>query len=451
MELEEKTMNRVDQQGHPEPDMELTRERKGRKVPVLYYLCRNQQLEHPHFIEVTLVSPDGLYLRDVIEKFDSLRGRGMASMYSWSCKRSYKNAFVWNDLGEDDLIVPAHENEYILKGSELVEENYSGRARNMKLQSLQLLSEQPSSITQDDYSSSTNVMDDGCRSLTKYKIYKSTHGLADASTQTDEHVNVQQTCTRSLLTDNGPVDSLTNDSPSSSGACSSACKTDTLESLMKADDHHFHTSKKIEEEEEEEDNDDEYQVPTNTKIRGLLQLISCGSVSPQDHNLSQSLTCRSKSLDSKSRIISSSVMLGELDCLSENRKYTGMQLGDKQYFSGSLVETKLLKNEEIHNLKRSSSFSANRMKCTPRSIMGSLSRHSKSASMRFCENPNSCIQSPCLSNNGSNRITSSCLSKKPSKRTESFGDNKENVIKIEESFLQERESSSTWKLMIVPR
>ncbi|XP_021979606.1 protein UPSTREAM OF FLC isoform X2 [Helianthus annuus] len=409
MELEEKTMNRVDQQGHPEPDMELTRERKGRKVPVLYYLCRNQQLEHPHFIEVTLVSPDGLYLRDVIEKFDSLRGRGMASMYSWSCKRSYKNAFVWNDLGEDDLIVPAHENEYILKGSELVEENYS-----------------------DDYSSSTNVMDDGCRSLTKYKIYKSTHGLADASTQTDEHVNVQQTCTRSLLTDNGPVDSLTNDSPSSSGACSSACKTDTLESLMKADDHHFHTSKKIEEEEEEEDNDDEYQVPTNTKIRGLLQLISCGSVSPQDHNLSQSLTCRSKSLDSKSRIISSSVMLGELDCLSENRKYTGMQLGDKQYFSGSLVETKLLKNEEIHNLKRSSSFSANRMKCTPRSIMGSLSRHSKSASMRFCENPNSCIQSPCLSNNGSNRITSSCLSKKPSKRTESFGDNKENVIKIEE-------------------
>ncbi|KAJ0948744.1 hypothetical protein HanRHA438_Chr01g0031111 [Helianthus annuus] len=43
----------------------------GAKRPessVLYYLCRNQQLEHPHFIEVTLVSPDGLYLRDVIEK-----------------------------------------------------------------------------------------------------------------------------------------------------------------------------------------------------------------------------------------------------------------------------------------------------------------------------------------------------------------------------------------------
>lgn len=35
-----------------------------RKVPVVYYLTRNGQLEHPHFMEVTLSSPDeGLYLR----------------------------------------------------------------------------------------------------------------------------------------------------------------------------------------------------------------------------------------------------------------------------------------------------------------------------------------------------------------------------------------------------
>lgn len=33
------------------------------KVPVVYYLCRNRQLEHPHFIEVPLSSPDGLYLK----------------------------------------------------------------------------------------------------------------------------------------------------------------------------------------------------------------------------------------------------------------------------------------------------------------------------------------------------------------------------------------------------
>lgn len=32
------------------------------KVPVVYYLCRNRQLEHPHFMEVSL-SSDDLYLR----------------------------------------------------------------------------------------------------------------------------------------------------------------------------------------------------------------------------------------------------------------------------------------------------------------------------------------------------------------------------------------------------
>lgn len=36
----------------------------ARKVPVVYYLCRNQQLEHPHFMEVPLSSSDDhLYLR----------------------------------------------------------------------------------------------------------------------------------------------------------------------------------------------------------------------------------------------------------------------------------------------------------------------------------------------------------------------------------------------------
>ena len=36
---------------------------QNRKVPVIYYLCRNRQLEHPHFMEVPISSPDGLYLR----------------------------------------------------------------------------------------------------------------------------------------------------------------------------------------------------------------------------------------------------------------------------------------------------------------------------------------------------------------------------------------------------
>ncbi|KAL6662022.1 hypothetical protein ACP70R_001406 [Stipagrostis hirtigluma subsp. patula] len=92
------------------------------RVAVVYYLCRNRHLEHPHFMEVPLASPEeGLYLRDVLNCLNVLRGKGMAAMYSWSCKRSYKSGFVWHDLSEDDLVLPAQGNEYILKGSEILD------------------------------------------------------------------------------------------------------------------------------------------------------------------------------------------------------------------------------------------------------------------------------------------------------------------------------------------
>ncbi|EPS70313.1 hypothetical protein M569_04454, partial [Genlisea aurea] len=97
-------------------------QQRNRKVPVVYYLCRNRLMEHPHFMEVPLSSPDGLLLRDVTERLNALRGRGIATKYSWSCKRSYNSSYVWHDLGEDDLILPVHDNEYVLKGSELIGE-----------------------------------------------------------------------------------------------------------------------------------------------------------------------------------------------------------------------------------------------------------------------------------------------------------------------------------------
>ncbi|XP_042373575.1 protein SOSEKI 3-like isoform X1 [Zingiber officinale] len=99
-----------------------SQQQHGSKVPVVYYLCRNRHLEHPHFMEVPLSSSDGLYLKDVIDRLNLLRGRKMATMYSWSCKRSYKNGFVWHDLSEDDLIFPVQGNEYVLKGSELLDQ-----------------------------------------------------------------------------------------------------------------------------------------------------------------------------------------------------------------------------------------------------------------------------------------------------------------------------------------
>ncbi|XP_028549516.1 uncharacterized protein LOC110099910 isoform X2 [Dendrobium catenatum] len=92
---------------------------QGMKVPVVYYLCKNSLMEHPHFIEVPLSSPEGLYLKDVINRLVVLRGNHMPTMYSWSCKR---NGFVWQDLSENDLIIPALGNDYILKGSLLLDQ-----------------------------------------------------------------------------------------------------------------------------------------------------------------------------------------------------------------------------------------------------------------------------------------------------------------------------------------
>lgn len=103
----------------PEPPPTTRRHEPGTRVAVVYYLCRNHHLKHPHFMEVPLASPQGLYLRDVIGRLDALRGKGMAAKYSWSCKRSYKTGFVWHDLSADDLLLPTQGTEYVLKGSEL--------------------------------------------------------------------------------------------------------------------------------------------------------------------------------------------------------------------------------------------------------------------------------------------------------------------------------------------
>lgn len=99
-----------------------------KRATVVYYLTRNGQLEHPHFMEVAHLPSLPLRLRgtcytqntvyytflhiyiyvffrpgvdvldllhvlysvcaDVMDRLTSLRGKGMPSMYSWSCKRS---------------------------------------------------------------------------------------------------------------------------------------------------------------------------------------------------------------------------------------------------------------------------------------------------------------------------------------------------------------------------
>ncbi|KAJ6315786.1 hypothetical protein OIU78_019122 [Salix suchowensis] len=165
----------------------------SRKVPVVYYLSRNGQLEHPHFMEVPLSSSDGgLYLRDVINRLDLLRGQGMAGLYSWSSKRSYKNGFVWHDLADDDFIHPAHGHEYVLKGSELLDHSN----KQLFLETKPQETRQSSSNSQgSDFPLIARRRNQSWSSidLNEYKVYKaespsesSRKLAADASTQTDD-------------------------------------------------------------------------------------------------------------------------------------------------------------------------------------------------------------------------------------------------------------------------
>ncbi|XP_031490719.1 protein SOSEKI 5-like [Nymphaea colorata] len=76
---------RRSQEASPERMMVWTEQRaprQERRVLVLYYLCKNGQLEHLHFMEVPLYSVEGLCLRDVTSHLNFLRGKRITSMYS---------------------------------------------------------------------------------------------------------------------------------------------------------------------------------------------------------------------------------------------------------------------------------------------------------------------------------------------------------------------------------
>ncbi|CAN1833024.1 Protein SOSEKI 3 [Linum perenne] len=364
---------------------------QNRRVPVVYYLCRNRQLEHPHFIEVPISSPDGLYLRDVIEKLNVLRGRGMASMYSWSSKRSYKSGFVWHDLSEDDLILPAHGNEYVLKGSELFEDSNPEAKHSQEEDELSPPAQLAcSSSLSPESGAGKNSSWNGSLGLTEYKVYKSDR-IVHTSTQTDEDATIaktRETCTRGVSTDDGTLERECKDAKSqkqsplhvkeysyqmriensaispppstttSSASNSSGGRTETLESLIRADANKINSFRILEE--------GDVRMSANPRLKAtnvLMQLISCGSVSVKDHSFGHIPTYKPRFSHSKygSPLFPNSVLLGELDCLSDHRRLMSMRLEDKEYFSGSLIESKLANGDaKLSTLKRSSSYDADR-------------------------------------------------------------------------------------------
>ncbi|KAM0949593.1 putative protein SOSEKI [Dioscorea sansibarensis] len=426
-----------------EPPLKLL---PGVKIPVVYYLCRNRHLEHPHVMEVPLSSSDGLYLRDVIDKLNALRGRGMAAMYSWSCKRSYKNGFVWHDLLEDDLIVPVHGNEYVLKGSELLDRSPGVNDGGGSMRDTQLVEPSPSPPSSSSSPPSVVIKEaKSPPSEVKIGVCKPA-GARDAATQTDNVDTVSLKPKRCSEIEEEA-------SPPPPSTSSPGGKTGTLESLIRAEAR-MNGFRFLE--------DDQVLVSARTRLKAanvFMHLITCGSISVKDHNFG--LVHSYKPGFSRAKFASPQ----QLDCFSDNPRLMALRLEDKEYFSGSLVETKRRTEragDGVPTLKRSSSYNADRScksldtrkerdkvvdssrsNCLPRTIKVTSSKHSRNETMRS-PSPNATVLSSavldcgkaspnCSSRGGSKLITDYASSLKgSSSRFESFREEKEKVVVIEE-------------------
>ncbi|KAJ4769566.1 UPSTREAM OF FLC protein (DUF966) [Rhynchospora pubera] len=440
-------------------------ERRRRSiVPVVYYLSRNRHLEHPHFIEVPLSSSsDAFFLRDFVERLNQVRGKGMAAMYSWSCKRGYKNGFVWHDLSEDDLILPANGNEYVLKGSELLDQSPPDRPNQshtnpkpmsqtrpkqegMNLSRHKSKEASPSSSASPpqvpikhlkpisplslssarDEEQSPSSLSSGPRSPDESEIkFHRPIPSADASTQTEEET---VTKSRGVSTDDNRIlnNALTDKHNSNCG------KSETLESLIRAEGRKFSQLRVLEEDEEMVFTSG----PRLSPASYLMHLITCGSISVKDHRRYGFVP-----------VYRPSYMQVELP----SPMYDGgsmrflTRMEDKEYFSGSIVETKRHIDDSLGDrapiLKRSSSYNAERsckssehlkdeMEDGDSSLSKCLPRTIKLITSPLSDCPRSSSAGPDVSQTtpaGARRITTTASPVvEPSKR------NKEKLIKIEE-------------------
>ncbi|XP_004292472.1 PREDICTED: uncharacterized protein LOC101294143 [Fragaria vesca subsp. vesca] len=93
-----------------------------RRLNIIYFLSCMWRFDHPHLIRVDHLNRNGVFLRDVkrwLADFQE-KGKSWPETFNWSCKRRYKKGYVWQDLLDDDLITPVSDNEYILKGSQML-------------------------------------------------------------------------------------------------------------------------------------------------------------------------------------------------------------------------------------------------------------------------------------------------------------------------------------------
>ncbi|XP_020594778.1 uncharacterized protein LOC110034880 [Phalaenopsis equestris] len=54
---------------------------------------------------------------DFKRRLSELRGREIPESFAWSYKRKYKTGYIWQDVTDEDDLIPTTNHEYVLKGS----------------------------------------------------------------------------------------------------------------------------------------------------------------------------------------------------------------------------------------------------------------------------------------------------------------------------------------------
>ncbi|TVT98570.1 hypothetical protein EJB05_56118, partial [Eragrostis curvula] len=314
------------------------------RAAVVYYLSRNGHLEHPHFMEVPLSGPDGLYLRDVIDRLDALRGKGMARMYSWASKRSYRNGFVWHDLADDDYIHPVVGREYVLKGTERLHPPVPLPLLDAAAAASSSSSDDSSSSARWEHGRPTHrnkSASAAAAELGQYMVYKGEDRAADAATQTEESGRGRHHQRRGggVVKAAPPAqqDELSRAETTSPPTASTS--PETLEALIQADGTRGRVVAAV--------------GGGGGRARAssvLMQLISCGSVSVKDGRATPVMPR----------------VRPPRPPGSEAPSFRAKIVEDKEYFSGSIVEmTKRSPADDdacqdLAVLRRSSSYNADR-------------------------------------------------------------------------------------------
>ncbi|KAJ8543689.1 hypothetical protein K7X08_025307 [Anisodus acutangulus] len=357
-----------------------------RKVQVVYYLSRNGQLEHPHYMEVTHLAHQQLRLKDVIDRLTVLRGRGMPSLYSWSCKRSYKNGYVWNDLAENDFICPSEGAEYVLKGSEIIEGSTEKFQQLHIAESPQLMRNrqhvQDSSNLLPKRKSIGSKRNDGEPDIVENNHQYHYLDENEEKSSYTSSTTPNSTCSRGVCTDdhhNELIQPITRkNNPNNLVSPPSATSSSLSDKL---NNEATNTSKRF------EDGDPVAAESLLSRNSVLFQLISCGgSVSfrgksttttePPQHTPPCTVVVGRKSSSSSCANFHKGVLckaaaksnvemndVEEIKYMSENPRFGNLQSEEKEYFSGSIVETMTTEERTAHvdpQLKKSSSYNEER-------------------------------------------------------------------------------------------